>query len=131
MINLLLLAAILIPFFAIQHLVIRFIARRNGFKPVTHDLSGLGPVLFRQRWGSVRIGKTTSWGRSVTITAFQDYLHLRLNPLMGGGELLLPLQSAEYEFSRWMRGELVDIAIDGKTYLFGKKIVQIVKQHYV
>lgn len=122
--------AFVLAFIAVQCLVMRLVARREGFKPVTYNLSELGPIIQTYRWGSVQIGKSARWGRAVTITLFHKHIHLKMNKGFGGGEILLPLESAEYSFSSWMNDEVVSIAIHGKTYVFGKKVTKIVKQHY-
>lgn len=115
---------------SIQQIVVRLLARKDGFQPINYNLQDVGPALISYRWGSVVINKGTRWGRVVTITLFKRHIHLKLMALFGGGELIIPLQGASYSFSRWIRGELVDITIDGKTYRFGGSITQAVKQHY-
>ncbi len=115
---------------SIQQLIVRFWAKRDGFRPVVHNLDDFGPVLLSNRWGSVAINNRGAWQRTVTITLFRSYIHLKLLGVFGGGELLIPLQAASYSFSSWMRGELVDIMVYGQTYRFGRDMPKIVKQHY-
>lgn len=121
---------LLLAFFAIHQLVVRFIARRNGFRPIKHDLKRFGPVLATYRWGSVRIGSSSRWGRTVNVTLFSNHIHLRLNKFFGGGEILIPLDYASYSFSHWIHGEVVDITVNGKTYAFGRDIAKMAKQYY-
>lgn len=121
---------LLLAFFAIHQGVVRLIARRDGFRPIKHDLKRLGPVLAAYRWGSVRIGPSSRWGRTVNVTLFKNHIHLRLIKFLGGGEILIPLDYASYSFSHWMHGEVVDITVNGKTYAFGRDIAKIAKQYY-
>lgn len=121
---------LLVAFFAIHQLVVRLMARRDGFRPIKHNLKRLGPVLMAYRWGSVRIGSSTRWGRTVNVTLFRSHIHLRLIKFFGGGELLIPLDYASYSFSHWIHGELVDITVNGKTYTFGQKIAEMAKKYY-
>ena len=123
---------IAVPFllvFSTQFVVVRFWAKKDGFKPITYNLRDFGPVLLTNRWGSVGINKR-AWGRTVTITLFRQHIHLKLAAYLGGGELVIPLQGAIYSFSRWRRGDLVNIQVDRKTYQFGGPIPKAVKQHY-
>lgn len=121
---------LLLAFFAAHQLAVRLMARRDGFRPIKHDLKRLGPVLATYRWGSVRIGASSRWGRTVNVTLFSNHIHLKLIKFFGGGEILIPLDYASYSFSHWIHGEVVDINVNGKIYAFGKNIAKIARQYY-
>lgn len=116
-------------FFLAVHFLLRFLAKRNGFRKMEIDHESMGPVLFFYRWGSVRIGGPV-YGRNVRITGYKDYIHLKLMWFFGGGEILLPMKDASFEFSSNLWGIQVDVTVDGEEYGFGRNVAAMVKKHY-
>lgn len=120
---------LIILVFIVGNIVVRFLARRAGFRHAHLNLQRLGPAVFLFKWGSVRIGMCR-YGRNVRITGYKDFIHLRLMRLFGGGEMLLPMKNADFKFSHWRYGEVVDVIIDGKAYGFGRDVAKMVKKYY-
>lgn len=116
-------------FFIAVHTVMRFFARRAGFRKTDDYPIYMGAELFFYRWGSVRTGWTV-YGRNVRITGYENFIHLKLMAFFGGGEMLLPMRDAQFEFSQGLYGEVVDVCIGDRRYGFGRDVAKMVRLHY-